>query len=72
MTNMITKEQLNEIDFVSIDGTEYFDVPIWDAMFNIKTQTLFSHNEVNGETEEICKVTDIEKLKELYDLLFNR
>lgn len=65
---MITREQLKEVGFTSIDYTLYYDVPNWDYEYNIKTQELFDHCEVEGATELIAKVTDIEKFKELIEI----
>lgn len=67
---MITKEQLENIGFHSTDSTEYYDWGSWDVMFNIKTQILYSHCEVNGDVEELTRVTDINKLVEIYELMF--
>ena len=65
---MITREQLKELDFLSTDYTLYYDVGNWDYEYNIKTQELFSHCEVDGTTEFIARITDIEKFKELIEI----
>ena len=65
----ITKAQLEAIGFRSKDATLYYDVGDWDYEYNIKTQELFSHCEVDGVTELITRVTSIEKLEELIELL---
>lgn len=64
---MISKEQLESIGFSTEDNTLYYDAPNWDFEYNIKTQELFSFNELDGETEFLCRVTDINKLEELID-----
>ena len=64
---MITKEQLESIDFRTKDGTLYHDYYRFDFEYNIKSQDLYDFNEVNGETEYICSVVDINQLKELTD-----
>lgn len=66
---MITKDQLNSIEYFSNDGTEYVLAPVWDYLFNIKTQELFCINDGFGEPEFLCRVNDFEKLKELLNLL---
>jgi len=66
---MIRKEELNSIDFRSDNGYEFYDVGIWDFMYNIKTQKLYSHCEVYGDLEFLTSVNDIEKLKELLDII---
>jgi hypothetical protein len=66
---MITKQQLEEIGFKSKDTTLYYDVDTWDYEYNIKTQELFNHCEVEGATEFLTKVTDIEKFIELIETL---
>lgn len=66
---MITKEQLNSIDYVSNDGTEYVLPCDLEHLFNIKTQELFCINDGFGEPEFLCRVNDFEKLKELLNLL---
>lgn len=67
---MITKEQLNNIGFHSTDNTEYYDWGNWSVMFNIKTQTLYEHCEVNGVGEILTKVTNIQKLIDIYSSMF--
>ena len=67
---MITKEQLETIGFHSKDNTEYYDWGSWEVMFNIKTQTLYEHCEVNGVGEELGKMTNINTLIEIYELMF--
>lgn len=66
---MITREQLNSIDYTSKDGTEYFIFGSLEYMFNIKTQQLWHTNDGVGEPEFLCVVMDFEKLKELLDIL---
>jgi hypothetical protein len=66
---MITKEQLNSIDYVSNDNMSYVIPGSWEYEFNIKTQQLWSINDGFGEPELLCRVTDFEKLKELLDIL---
>ncbi len=66
---MITKEQLNSIDYVSNDSTSYVIPGSWEYEFNIKTQELWSINDGLGEPEFLCRVTDFEKLKELLEIL---
>lgn len=66
---MITKEQLNSIDYVSNDETLYTIPGDWDYEFNIKTQELWSINDGIGEPEFLCKVTDFEKLKDLLNII---
>jgi pectin methylesterase-like acyl-CoA thioesterase len=65
---MITREQLEEIGFLSPDNTLYYDTGMWDYEYNVKTQKLFSHCEVDGDTEFIARVTDIEKFKEIIEI----
>jgi len=66
---MITKGQLEDIDFRTLDDVEYYDVGTWDYMFNIKTQKLYTHCEVYGDVEHLADVSDIENLKEILELL---
>ena len=66
---MITKEELNSIDYVSEDGTEYVCPGDWEYMFNIKTQELWNINDGFGEPEILCRVTNIDKLKDLLQIL---
>lgn len=66
---MITKEQLNSIDYVSNDNTNYVIPGHWEYEFNIKKQELWCINDGFGEPEFLCRVTDFEKLKELLDIL---
>jgi hypothetical protein len=66
---MIKKEELNSIGFRSGNGYEFYDVGSWDFMYNIKTQKLYSHCEVHGDLEFLTSVNDIEKLKELLDIV---
>jgi len=66
---MITKEQLKNIDFYTKDGIEYYDYWSFDFMFNIKTQKLYSHCETYGDVEYLTSVNEIEKLKEILELL---
>lgn len=65
---MITKEQLNSIDYTSKDGTLYHLFGDWEYEYNIKTQELWAINDGYGEPEFLCKVIDFEKLKELLEL----
>lgn len=65
---MITKEQLNSINYVSVDNTHYTEPGDWEYEFNIKTQELWNINDGYGEPTFLCKVTDFEKLKELIEL----
>jgi len=65
---MITREQLKEVGFTSRDYTLYYDAYTFDYQYNVKTQELFSHCEVAGDTELITRVTDIEKFKELIEI----
>lgn len=65
---MINKEQLNSINFYSdFKYHEFYDNGP-DFMFDIKTQMLYDHCEVDGVLDVICKVTDFEKLKEVLSL----
>ncbi len=66
---MITKEQLNSIDYLSNDNTHYVIPGNWEYEFNIKKQELWCINDGFGEPEFLCRVTDFEKLKELLDIL---
>ena len=66
---MITKEQLNSIDYVSHKGTLFTIPGNWEYEYNIKTQELWSINDGFGEPEFLCRVTDFEKLKELLNVL---
>lgn len=66
---MITKEQLNSIEYRSQDGTSYYIPGDWEYEFNIKTQELWSINDGYGDSVFLCKVTNFEKLKELLDVL---
>ncbi len=66
---MITKEQLEDIEFHSRDGCEYYDVGNWDFMYNIKTQKLYSHCEIYGDVEFLANVNNIEKLKDILEIL---
>jgi hypothetical protein len=66
---MITKEQLKNIGFYTTDDVEYYDYWSFDYMFNIKTQKLYSHCEVYGDVEYLTIVNEIEKLKEILELL---
>ena len=61
---MVTKEQLSEIGFHRVRGTEYYD-GLWSYMFCIKAQEIFNHSEVDGELTFICRVSDIEHLEEV-------
>ncbi len=65
---MITKENLNSIDFTSIDHTLYYDEG-WDYEFNIKNQELWYVNDGFGDPEFICKITHFDELKEMLKLL---
>lgn len=65
---MITKEELNAIDYTSKDNTRYHLFGEWEYEFNIKTQELFNINDGVGEPVFLCRVTEIEKLKELLEL----
>jgi hypothetical protein len=67
---MITKEQLESLGFETTDNTEYYDWGNFSVMYNIKTQTLFEHCEVNGVGEELTRITKIEELKEIYESMF--
>ena len=64
---MITRAQLNEIGFSSEDNTLYYDAPNWDFEYNIKTQDLYRFSEVDGATDHLCRVTNIETLKEILE-----
>lgn len=66
---VITKEQLNSIDYVSKDETEYVIPGDWDYLFNIKTQELWFINDGVDDPEFLCRVTDFEKLKELLNII---
>ena len=66
---MITKEQLNSIDYVSKDETEYMNPCDWDYLFNIKTQELWSLSDGLNEPEFLCRVTNFEKLKDLLNII---
>lgn len=65
---MITKENLNSIDFTSIDTTFYYNDG-WEYGFNIKTQELWYINDGFGEEEFLCRVTKFDELKELLEIL---
>jgi hypothetical protein len=67
---MITQEQLESIGFRSKDGHEYYDVGTWDMMYDIKTQTLYSHCEVDGVGEKHGRITDIQMLKDAYESMY--
>jgi len=62
---MINKEQLNSINFISDDGTYYYDKGTFDYQYNIKNQELWYYNDGYGDEEFMCRVTDIEELKNL-------
>lgn len=67
---MITKEQLNSIEFYNANySNEFYDVYGPEFMFDIKSQTLYEHCEVDGVKDALCKVTDFEKLKEVLNVL---
>lgn len=65
---MITREELKEIDYTSKDNTHYHLFGEWEYEFNIKTQELWNINDGVGEPIFLCRVTEIEKLKELLEL----
>lgn len=65
---MITKEELNSIDYVSKDDTEFCIPGDWEYLFNIKSQELWNINDGVGEPTFLCKVTDFTKLQELLAL----
>jgi len=67
---MVSKEQLNEIGFKSSDNYQFYDWGSFNIMFNIKTQKVFTHDEVYGVCEEICIIRDIDHLIEVYELMF--
>ena len=63
---MITKEQLESIDYRSNDGREYFGGHgAWDFMFDIRTQILWDYNDGLGEPDFITKTTNFENLKKV-------
>jgi hypothetical protein len=64
---MITQKELEEIGFNKINDSEFADAA-WNYMFNIKTQNLYATDEIN-EPEFLCRVTKIEKLKELINII---
>lgn len=66
---MVTKEQLNSIDYTSKDETEYMKYGVWEYLFNIKTQELWSLNDGLNEPEFLCRVTSFEKLKDLINII---
>jgi hypothetical protein len=64
---MITKEQLRQAGFEPwFDKSETlwtFDMD--RILYNIKEQTLYDADEVYGDHEKLCRVQDIEELREL-------
>jgi hypothetical protein len=40
--------------------------------FDIRTQTLYMHDEVNGELTFMSRITDIQELEEIYHTLLGR
>lgn len=68
---MITKEQLNSINYISSNQTTYSMSGNWEYEYNIKTQELWNINDGVGEPELLCRVTDFEELKNLLDILPN-
>jgi hypothetical protein len=67
---MITKEQLNNINFFSRDDIEYYDGFGFNMMFNIKTHKLYFCCEYMGILDEVGRITKIEDLKETYESIF--
>lgn len=66
---MIKPNELRDLDLHTTNGWEWFDGSL-DFLFNSKTQELFSHSEVDGSTEIICRIKDVEQLKEVVYLTF--
>ena len=62
---MIIKKELESIGFRTKDGTLYHDYYRFDFEYNIKSQYLYDHDEVDGKIEFICRVMDIHELREL-------
>jgi len=65
---MITKAQLEENGFRSLGGHIYY-YDVYDFCFNIRTQSIYAINELDGEEEFLCKVTDVNKLKDLMETI---
>lgn len=63
----IKREDLEKIDFISDNGYEYYD-GVFDFMFDVKEQCLYSHCEVDGKLEKIGVVKSIGELLALKDL----
>ena len=63
---MITRDDLRNLEFACFnkDRSLFYD-GLFDYMFDIKTQILYSHCEVNGNIEELALIKTIEQFKEL-------
>lgn len=65
---MITKEQLESIDFGEMNSGAFCS-PGFQYEFNIKTQELWDINDGVGEPEFLCRVTKFDELVELLETL---
>lgn len=66
---MITRQQLVDMLLITTNGWEWYDFDS-DFLYNSKTKELFSHNEVDGELDFICKIKNQDQFKEVVYLNF--
>ena len=65
---MIKEEDLkNTVFSQTTPGGLFFDCNL-NYAFDVKTQTFYLHDEVEGDLEELTKITDMETLQEIYEI----
>ena len=67
---MITKDELISVGFYSDNGYEFYDNNGPQSMYNVKSQSLYEHCEVDGVGEKLVVITNIDELVEIYYTYF--
>lgn len=67
---MIRVDELRDKGLITKNNWEWYNGH-FDFMYNSKTQELFSHDEVDGQLDFLCKVNNTPQLVDIVYATFN-